>query len=141
MLGNSHGNCRIVVRRFPSQGRICGLSHGFCSSRRGPPQTRKKGKLLALKIKAFSLYNLDVSFRRFGTFGERLTFSKEFLLPSAIDYPPLYLTRSYTDSQTVGSDFRDSVALDSPPRDIICHPPLSANVYLVPVVEDNREMN
>ena len=32
MLSNSHGNCRVVVRWFPYLGRICGSSHGFCSS-------------------------------------------------------------------------------------------------------------
>ena len=39
-----------------------------------PTTNKKKSKLLALKIEPFSLYNVDVSFRRFGKFGERLLF-------------------------------------------------------------------
>ena len=57
----------------------------FLFIRRGPPRTRKKGKLLALKIKPFSLYNLYVSFPRFDTFGERLPFSKKFLLHTCVE--------------------------------------------------------
>ena len=49
-------------------------------------------------------------------------------------YPPLRLSAI----KIIGTDCRDSVVLDSPPRSIIHHSRLCANICLVPVVVDNQ---
>ena len=40
--------------------------------------------------------------------------------------------------KTIGTDLRNSVALDSPPRSTIRHPKVSANTCLVLIMVDNR---
>ena len=60
----------------------------------------------------------------------------DFLVKSILNFPPL----SQSNIKPIGPDIRSILVLHSPSCSIIRHSRLSANIWLIPLVADNRDL-